>query len=105
MTIPELKELLKTLGLPLAYLKWAPGQAPELPYLLYYADEDVGFFADDTVYSEGYAVTVEVYSEQKDLELEEKVKNLLIEKHLPYESYEDYLDSEEMFLKAYEFQI
>lgn len=105
MTLPELKKMLGALGIPLTYLKWAPGQVPELPYLLYYADEDIGFYADDTVYSEGYAVTIEVYSEQKDLALEERVKKLLKENHLPYESYEDYLDSEEMFLKAYEIQI
>ena len=47
MTLPELKKVLNTLGLPLAYLKWAPGQVPELPYILYYADEDIGFYADD----------------------------------------------------------
>ena len=34
MTLPELKKVLNTLGLPLAYLKWAPGQVPELPYIL-----------------------------------------------------------------------
>ena len=105
MTLPELKKVLNTLGLPLAYLKWAPGQVPELPYILYYADEDIGFYADDEVYNEGYAVTIEVYTEEKKLDLEEQVKKLLNENHLVYESYEDYLDSEEMFFKAYEIRI
>lgn len=105
MTLPELKKVLNTLGLPLAYLKWAPGQVPELPYILYYADEDIGFYVDDEVYNEGYAVTIEVYTEEKKLDLEEQVKKLLNENHLVYESYEDYLDSEEMFLKAYEIRI
>ena len=70
MTLPELKTLLMTLGLPVAYLQWAVGQVPELPYILYYSDEDNNFFADDLVYSEGCAVTVEVYSQNRDLELE-----------------------------------
>ena len=52
MTLPELKALLMTLGLPVAYLQWAVGQVPELPYILYYSDEDNNFFADDLVYSE-----------------------------------------------------
>lgn len=105
MTLPELKKKIDTLGLPVAYHCFAPGQVPELPYIVYYADEDVGFYADDIVYYEECAVTIEVYSQQKDLTLEEKVKKLLNDNQLPYESYESFLDSENMYLKAYEFNI
>ena len=80
-------------------------QVPELPYIVYYVDEDIGFYADDTVYYEGYAVTIEVYTDQKDLQLEEKVKELLNSNELTYESYESFLDSENMYLKAYEIEI
>ena len=66
MTLPGLKTLLDTLELPIAYHHWGVSQAPALPYIVYYADEDIGYFADDTVYSEGYAVTIEVYSKMKD---------------------------------------
>lgn len=105
MTLPELKVLLESLEIPITYHKWGAGQAPELPYIVYYADEDIGFLADDTVYSEGYAVTIEVYSKLKALESEAKVKKLLNGNQLPYESYEDFLDSEDMYLKAYEINI
>ena len=83
MTLPELKKKLDTLGLPVVYHHWAVGQAPPLPYLIYYADEDNNFFADDIVYSDGYAVTIEIYSQKKDLALETKVKNLLNENQSP----------------------
>lgn len=105
MTLPELKKKIDTLGLPVAYHCFAVGQVPELPYIVYYADEDVGFYADDIVYYEQYAATIEVYSRKKDLELEEKVKKLLNDNQLPYESYESFLDSENMYLKAYEINI
>ncbi len=105
MTLPELKEILKTLGLPVAYLQWAVGQVPELPYILYYSDEDNCFCADDVVYSDGCAVTVEVYSQRRDLELENKVKALLRKNKIPYESYGEFLKSEDMYLKAFEFDI
>lgn len=105
MTLPELKEILKTLGLPVAYLQWAVGQVPELPYILYYSDEDNCFYADDVVFSEGYAVTVEVYSQSRDLELESRVKNLLKDHNISYESYGAFLKSEDMYLKAFEFDI
>ncbi|WP_316270332.1 hypothetical protein [Claveliimonas bilis] len=103
--MPELKKILEQLKLPITYLKWAVGQVPDLPYIVYYADEDVGFFADDIVYYEGYAVTIELYTEKKDMELEERVKELLRENHIAYETYEDYLETEDMFLKAYEIEI
>lgn len=105
MTLPELKKILEQLKLPITYLKWAVGQVTDLPYIVYYADEDVGFFADDIVYYEGYAVTIELYTEKKDMELEERVKELLRENHIAYETYEDYLETEDMFLKAYEIEI
>ncbi len=65
----------------------------------------MAFYADDIVYHEGYAVTIEVYTEYKDIELEKKVKQLLNDNQLPYESYESFLDSEGMYLKAYEIDI
>jgi len=105
MILPELKDKLKSLNLPIAYRCFAVGQVPELPYIVYYADEDIAFYADDIVYHEGYAVTIEVYTEKKDVELEKKVKQLLNNNGLPYESYESFLDSENMYLKAYEIEI
>lgn len=105
MTLPELKDKLKSLKLPIAYRCFAVGKVPKLPYIVYYADEDIAFYADDIVYHEGYAVTIEVYTEKKDMELEKKVKQLLNDNGLPYESYESFLDSENMYLKAYEIEI
>lgn len=105
MTLPELKKELDALKLPIAYRCFAPGQVPALPYIVYYADEDVAFYADDIVYHEGYAVTIEVYTEYKDIELEKRVKQLLNDNQLSYESYESFLDSEGMYLKAYEIDI
>lgn len=105
MTLPELKDKLKSLNLPIAYRCFAVGQVPELPYIVYYADEDIAFYADDIVYHEGYAVTIEAYTEKKDVELEKKVKQLLNDNGLPYESYESFLESENMYLKAYEIEI
>lgn len=102
MTLMGLKQLLKTLNIPVAYRCFEQGQVPELPYVVYYADEDIGFYADDTVYYEQYACTIELYSEEKDLKLEEKIKKILQHNQIPYKSYEDFLDSEDMYLKAYE---
>ena len=46
-----------------------------------------------------------LYTDQKDLQLEKKVKQLLNNNELQYESYESFLESENMYLKAYEIEI
>lgn len=105
MDIQKLKTLLKSIDISVAYHSFGEGQAPNLPYIVYYVDEDVGFVADDYIYYESLGITIEVYSRIKDLELESKIKKLLNDNQLPYESYESFLDSENMFLKAYEINI
>lgn len=102
MTLPELKEILEALNLPIAYYQWMPGEVPSLPYIVYYIDEDIGFMADDIVYHEGKAVTIEVYSDKKDLKLEQETKDLLNKNGIAYKTYESFLEQEDMFLKAYE---
>ena len=43
MTLEELKVILDQTGLKVGYRLWAVGQAPPLPYILYYVDEEIGF--------------------------------------------------------------
>lgn len=104
MNLPELRMLLESTGLPVTYLQWPEGMAPEPPRISYYADEDV-FLADDIVYQRGYAVTIELYTERKDLTLEGKISDLLTENKIAYKPYESELKEEKMYLKAYEINI
>lgn len=104
MNLPELKIMLQSTGLPVTYLQWPEGKAPEPPRISYYADEDV-FLADDIVYHSGYAVTIELYTERKDLTLEKKLSDLLTENKISYKTYEGELKEEKMYLKAYEINI
>ena len=87
MTLAELKTKLDTLKLPVSYRQWSIGQAPKLPYLLYYAQSDNNFEADNTV-----------YFQQNEVVLLNEIK-------IPFSWYESYLESEKMFLRAYEITI
>lgn len=105
MTLDELKNILDNTNLKVAYKQWAVGQVPSLPYILYYVDEEIGFKADNHVYSKNKAVTIELYSNLKNLKEEEKLEKLLDENKIVYDVYESYIDSEKMFLRAYEINI
>ncbi|MDG6145886.1 hypothetical protein NF716_01020 [Lactococcus formosensis] len=105
MTLDELKNILDKTSLKVGYKQWAVGQVPLLPYILYYVDEEIGFKADNQVYSKSKAVTIELYSNLKNLKEEEKLEKLLDENKIVYDVYESYIDSEKMFLRAYEINI
>lgn len=105
MTLEELKTKLDTLKLPVSYRQWSIGQAPKLPYLLYYAQSDNNFEADNKVYFQQNEVVIELYTNTKNILVEQKLKSLLNEIKIPFSWYESYLESEKMFLRAYEITI
>ncbi|MGM0284889.1 MULTISPECIES: hypothetical protein [unclassified Enterococcus] len=105
MKLPELKSLLDKMNLPISYREWQPGQVPELPYLLYYEKSTSNFLADNTVYCKKTDFVVELYTNTKNIREENRLEELFIKAKLPFESYETYLSSEQMYLKAYEITI
>lgn len=105
MRLEELKAILDKTNLKVGYKKWEVGQVPPLPYILYYVDEEIGFKADNKIYSKSKAVTIELYSNLKNQREEEKLENILDDHKIVYDVYESYLDSEKMYLRAYEINI
>ncbi len=106
MTLQELRELLETLDISAKYRPFNVGEVPTLPYLLYYTTDNQGTLkADNHNYAKVYNLTLELYSEEKDLELEEKLEALLDMNNIEYDTFESYLDTESMYEVAYEITI
>lgn len=106
MTLGEVKELLKSSGLPVAYRQW-PEEAekvPPLPYLIYYEDSTDSMLGDGAVYYIIRHITVELYSKERDLDAEAKLENLLQGLHWKRQP-EQYLDTEHMMMCSYEFEV
>ena len=71
----ELKELVKTLEklkIPIAYNHFSNVQKP--PYLVYKVTSSNNFMADNKVYKKIRKVDLELYTENKNEELEEKLE-------------------------------
>lgn len=49
MTLEELKVILDQTGLKVGYRLWAVGQAPPLPYILYYVDEEISLISENFI--------------------------------------------------------
>ena len=105
MNLMEFKAELEQLEIPIQYQAFASGQAPQLPYLIFYENDSDNIFADNHNYFDVLNVACELYTDEKDIELETKLQKLLYDLEIEYNSTETYIDSENMYLKAYDVQI
>ena len=105
MNLMEFKAELEKLDIPIQYRAFQVGHAPELPYLIFYENDSDNIFADNHNYFDVLNVACELYTDEKDIELETKLQKLLYDLEIQYNSTETYIDSENMYLKAYDVQI
>ena len=105
MNLMEFKSELEQLEIPIQYRAFQVGHAPELPYILFYEDDSDNVFADNHNYYDVLNVACELYTDEKDIELETKLQKLLYDLEIQYNSTETYIDSENMYLKAYDVTI
>lgn len=103
MTYKEVNDLLNTTGLPVVYYEWPENNAPDPPYICFYFPGDNDFKADDSNYAKVRELVVELYTDEKDFELEETIEAVLTP--LTYSRTESYIDSERMYLVAYETEV
>ena len=101
----EFKAELEKLDIPIQYRAFSVGQAPELPYLIFYENDSDNVFADNSNWFDVLNVVCELYTDNKDIELETKLQKLFYYNEIEYNSTETFIDSENMYLKAYDVQI
>lgn len=98
----EFKAELEQLEIPIQYRAFESGQAPELPYLIFYENDSDNVFADNSNWFDVLNVACELYTDNKDIELETKLHKLFYDNEIQYNSTETYIDSENMYLKSYD---
>lgn len=108
MTLVELKQILNETGYPVTYSHFTPtpnNSVPDPPYICYLETPSSNMFADDEVYQEIENVRIELYTVKKDRTAEGKVKELLKNHKIPFETSEDYIESEKLFQKIFEVRL
>ena len=101
MTLEELKNTLKTTGIPVAYGYFEEEQ--NAPYILYREAYTNNFSADGIAYCPISHVQVELYTNLKSPEVEDKVEDAL--SSFFWEKSETYLDSERCYQILYEIEV
>lgn len=104
MTLVELKQLLDQTGYPVTYSHFNNG-APSVPYICYLFVDSENFFADNTVFSEGANIDIELYTSKKDLAAEKKLKDVLLANGITFEQNEVYIESEKLFKNTFEVEL
>ncbi len=97
--------MLKEAELPLAYDHFAEGESPEPPFLIFLFPGSDNMFADNGVYFKISQLNMELYTDKKDPELEEKLEDILTAHEIPWEKSEVWIESEKMYEVLYQTEI
>ena len=101
MTYEEVASMISAVGVPYAYHHFDEGSGQQPPFITFYYDGDNDLKADNVNYQKVRPLTIELYTDNKEFELEEAVESLLSAHDLAYSRTEEYIDSERMYMVAY----
>ena len=105
MTHNELMEMLEEMSLPIAYDHFAEGDSPEPPFICFLYPASYNFSADGQVYYKISEVHVELYTDVKDPETEEKLEAVLDRHGIFYNKTEVWIESEKLYEVLYSFEL
>ena len=103
MTLSEVKMMLKELGIDVKYRYSKKVLSP--PYIPYYRVGSNAYYADGVTYFASSPIIIELYADDIDILLEERLESLLKEKGLAWEKDEDWIASENMYQITYESEV
>lgn len=101
MTEKEWMEWFRSFGLPSAYHHFEEGHSPAPPFLVYWFPASDNFGADNHAYYKASQIQLELYTNKKDLALEEQIETRFESRGLFFEKVELYLDTEKLYQIVY----
>jgi hypothetical protein len=105
MTYKDIADMIDEMGLSFTYYSFPIGEAPSLPYIVFYYPSNDDFGADNKNYVPIVNLNIELYTENKDFSTEQTVEDVLEAHDIFFSKTETYLTSEEMYEVLYEMQI
>lgn len=105
MSYEEINEMMLEMGLPFAYHHFAEGESPKPPFLIFLSPGEHTFGADNLMYHSFKKLDIELYTNEKSPETEEKVEEILFQHNIYYTKTETWIASEEMYEVLYETEV
>ena len=101
----ELLQILSETQIPFAYHHFAEGESPDPPFICYLLPGSNNFSADGKVYYKINEVHIELYTDLKDLAVEQQLKDVLDEHGIFYNKSETWIESEKLYEVLYTFEM
>lgn len=101
----KLVQIITAMGIPFAYDHFAEGEAVDPPFICYLLPNSDNFAADGRVYFKANEVHIELYTDMKDLSVEQKVEAVLDEHGIYYDRSEVWIESEKLYEVLYTFEM
>ena len=105
MTYEEICEMVQEIGLPFAYHHFAEGESPSPPFLLFLSPREHTFGADDLMYISFKKLDIEIYTDEKSPETEERVEEILHQHNIYFTKTEIWIESEKLYEVLYETEV
>ena len=103
MTQQDLYAVLETLNIPVAYGEFE--EAVEAPFITYQFTNSSDIMADNQNYIDVDNYQIELYTEKKDIQMEQKLEILLKTNNLVYSKLETWLNDEKLRQIIYQIQL
>lgn len=105
MTHQEVMAMLTEMDIPFAYDHFVEGESPEPPFLVFLYSGSNHFAADGRVYFKVNRLNIELYTDKKDVELEETVEAVLDRHGIFYGQSEVWIESENLYEMLYQMEV
>lgn len=105
MNHSEVMALMEEIKLSFAYDHFVEGESPDPPFLVFLYPRSSNFAADGKVYYKKNELNIELYTNLKDIELEEQVEAVLNRHGIFYNKSEVWIESENLYEVLYEMEV
>ena len=101
----DLVRLLEETSIPFAYDHFAEGESPDPPFICYLLPQSDHFSADGRVYLKVSSVNIELYTDSKELSVEQKLEAVMDAHSIFYDKTEVWIESEKLYEVLYSFEM
>lgn len=105
MTHEEVVQMLEEAGLPLAYDHFSEGESPDPPFICFLFPGSENFSADNIVYAEFQNLNVELYTDEKNPELEDRLEAILTDHEIFWNKSEVWIETEKLYEVLYQMTV
>ena len=105
MTVHEVEQMMDELDIPTSYYKFDEGTGVQPPFAVWYFSESNDVLADGRNYVDVNHLVIELYTDERDFDLEQTVKDVLASHDLVYTWDTDYISEEMMYETIFETEV